>query len=67
MTGWPSKDLFNYDYVPIALTEEEFQFIQACDGNTDNKQNLATILENTNLNLETVRSLQRRQLILLSL
>ena len=67
MTGWPSKDLFNYDYVPIELTEEEFQFIQACDGNTDNKQNLATILENTNLNLETVRSLQRRQLILLSL
>jgi SAM-dependent methyltransferase len=66
MTGWPSKDLFNYDYLPIELTEEEFQFIQACDGNTDNKQNLATILENISLDLETVRSLQRRQLILLS-
>lgn len=67
MTGWASKDLFNYDYLPIELTEEEFQFIQACDANTDSQQNLATILENISLDLETVRSLQRRQLILLSL
>ena len=67
MTGWPSTSLFNYDYLPIELTEDEFQFIQACDANGAVKQNLATILEAVTLDLETVRSLQSRQLILLSL
>ncbi len=66
MTGWPSKSFFNHDYLPTEISEEEFQFIQACDANLDGKQNLETILETVNLDLETVRSLQRRQLIVFS-
>ncbi|HTL89588.1 MAG TPA: class I SAM-dependent methyltransferase, partial [Leptolyngbya sp.] len=33
MDGWESRCLFNCDYQIINLSEEEFQFIKACDGN----------------------------------
>lgn len=66
MDGWPSKCLFNYDYQIVNLTESEFQFLQACDNNTDKKQSLSAILTGSDLSLDRVRSLLQQQLIILS-
>lgn len=66
MDGWPSKCLFNYDYQIVNLTESEFQFLQACDNNTDKKQSLSAILAGSDLSLDRVRSLLQQQLIILS-
>ncbi len=66
MTGWPSPSLFNYDYHPVELSEAEFSFIQDCDHNAETQDTVAQILERSPLPLETVRSLQARQLIILS-
>lgn len=64
MDGWDSRCLFNYDYQIINLGEAEWQFLKACDGNHD--RSIATILETVPLELEGVRSLLQRQLILLT-
>ncbi|MGA9378047.1 MAG: SAM-dependent methyltransferase, partial [Phormidium sp.] len=66
MDGWPSKCLFNYDYQIVNLTESEFQFLQACDHNTDKQQTLSEILTGIDLSLEKVRSLLQQQLIILT-
>jgi len=66
MDGWPSKCLFNYDYQIVNLTESEFQFLQACDRNTDKKQSLSAILTGSDLSLDRVRSLLQQQLIILT-
>lgn len=66
MDGWPSKCLFNYDYQIVNLTESEFEFLQACDRNTDKQQSLSAILTGIDLSLDRVRSLLQQQLIILS-
>ncbi|MFB2834630.1 class I SAM-dependent methyltransferase [Floridanema evergladense] len=66
MDGWPSKCLFNYDYQIVNLTEAEFQFLQACDENTEKQQTLSEILLGMDFSLEKVRSLLQQQLILLT-
>ncbi|MBE9227187.1 class I SAM-dependent methyltransferase [Phormidium sp. LEGE 05292] len=66
MDGWPSKCLFNYDYQIVNLTESEFQFLQACDNNTEKQQTLSEILTGIDLSLEKVRSLLQQQLIILT-
>lgn len=66
MDGWPSKCLFNYDYQIVNLSEEEFEFLQACDANTPKSRTLGEILADAKLGLEGVRSLLNQQLILLT-
>ena len=66
MDGWESHTLFNYDYQIVKLSEEEFQFIRACDANQDQQRTVQTLLQEAPLSLETVRNLQAQQLILLS-
>ncbi|MFB2879970.1 class I SAM-dependent methyltransferase [Floridanema aerugineum] len=66
MDGWPSKCLFNYDYQIVNLTEPEFQFLQACDNNTDKQQTLSEILTGIDLSLDKVRSQIQQQLIILT-
>ena len=61
MHGWPSPTLLNLDYQPITLAPEEFRFMQLCDGKT-----VGEILSETDLSLDGVRSLQQKQLIILS-
>lgn len=65
MEGWESKCLFNYDYQIVNLSEEEFKFLKATDGNTT--QTVREILEAQGIGLETVRSLLQQQLIILDL
>jgi SAM-dependent methyltransferase len=66
MDGWPSKCLFNYDYQIVNLSEEEFEFLQACDTNSAEHRTLGEILANVKLGLEKVRSLVNQQLIMLT-
>ncbi len=66
MNGWPSQHLFDYNYQIISLSDAEFQFLNACDDNADSPRTVGEILTQTQLDLDGVRSLQARQLILLS-
>jgi SAM-dependent methyltransferase len=66
MDGWPSKCLFNYDYEIIKLSEEEFQFLQACEANSGEQRTVGEILDSVNLELKQVRSLLKQQLIVLT-
>ena len=66
MDGWPSRCLFNYDYQIINLSETEFEFLQACDGNSEKNLTLGDILVAAKLGLEEVRLLLNYQLIILT-
>ena len=59
--GWPSKDLFNYDYQPVKLSDLEFEFMQASNGLLTVRE----ILEKLDISLDEVRELQAKQLIIL--
>jgi SAM-dependent methyltransferase len=61
MFGWCSRDIMDYNYMPVTLSEAEFEFMQACDG----QRTVGEILPNCALDSDGVRSLARRQLILL--
>ncbi|MBP0030757.1 class I SAM-dependent methyltransferase [Roseofilum sp. Guam] len=60
--GWPSRSLLNQDYQPVTLSEEQFQLLQACNG----QQTVAQILGETSHNLEQMRFLLEQNLILLT-
>jgi SAM-dependent methyltransferase len=60
--GWPSQSLLNYDFQPVTLSDAEFAFMQACD----ESKTVGEILEDLELSLDEVRSLQQRQLIILA-
>ncbi|ACK71045.1 Methyltransferase type 12 [Gloeothece citriformis PCC 7424] len=62
MYGWPSSSFLDYEYQPVTLTETEFQFLQTCDG----KLTVGEILQGVKLELDEVRSLQDRQLLILT-
>ncbi|MFM7426874.1 MAG: class I SAM-dependent methyltransferase [Elainella sp.] len=64
MEGWDSRTLFNYEYQVVRLSDAEWQFLKACDGNQS--QTVAELLQQTELDLAGVRTLQQQQLILLT-
>lgn len=64
MDGWDSRTLFNCDYQVVKLSEAEWQFLKASDGNPN--QTVGEILQNIEFDLAGVRSLIARQLILLT-
>ncbi|MEW5859577.1 MAG: class I SAM-dependent methyltransferase [Cyanobacteriota bacterium] len=66
MDGWPSRCLFNYDYQIVNLSEAEFEFLQACDVNSEKRRSVKEILASVSLDLESVRSLLKQQLIMLT-
>jgi SAM-dependent methyltransferase len=63
LTGWPSRSLFDYNYTPIELTPEEFQFLQLCDAQPG--ATIAELSRQVPLTLDQIRQLQRRQLLIL--
>jgi SAM-dependent methyltransferase len=65
MQGWPSRSIFDADYQIVELTAAEFAFLEACDHALPTAT-VETCLSDTGLDLAGVRSLQQRQLILLS-
>lgn len=64
--GWPSQQLFNYDYKLVNLSTAEFEFLQGCEVNPAAERTVGEILSDVQMNLESVRSLQSQQLILLT-
>ena len=64
MQGFPSQNFLDFEYKMVKLTDEEYQFMQACHNNTD--VSVGEILNNCELDLKGVRSLFQRQLIVLS-
>jgi SAM-dependent methyltransferase len=62
MDGWPSRGIFNQDYQIVNLSQEEFEFLQACDA----KSTVAEILASIQIELEKVRTLFKQRLILLT-
>lgn len=64
LEGWPSHSLFNYDYEYVQLSELEYQFLENCTAKPSRVGEL--LKELPQLNLDLVRSLQSRQLIILS-
>ena len=66
MEGYPGRNFFNYDYQMVKISEAELDFLQACDNNLEAKLTVKELLSNRDLDLTEVRSLQQRQLIILS-
>ncbi|MEL7051298.1 MAG: class I SAM-dependent methyltransferase [Cyanobacteria bacterium J06588_5] len=64
--GWPSRSFFNYEYQVVSVSEAEFAFMEQCEG-----VSVADALAKSELEgaegLDVVRSLQKRQLIMLAL
>ncbi|HAX74825.1 MAG TPA: SAM-dependent methyltransferase [Cyanobacteria bacterium UBA11372] len=67
MEGWPSQSFFNQDYQIVKLSETEFKFLQACDGNSAMQRTVNEILAEVEIGVEGVRSLINQQLILLTI
>ncbi len=61
LQGWPSQQIFDYNYQVVELSNSEFAFMQASDGN----KTVEEILRQVSIGLNEVRSLQSRQLILI--
>ena len=65
--GWQdSQRFFNPDYQVVQLSDAEWQFLRACDGNAASQKTVAQILAAGDASLEDVRSLHQQQLILLA-
>ena len=66
MEGYPGLSFFNYDYQMISISESELAFLKDCDRASEANLTVAELIKTHNLSLEDVRSLQARQLIILS-
>jgi hypothetical protein len=64
MDGWDSRTLFNFDYQIVTLTDDQWAFLKAADGNV--QQTVGQILESVPGGLEMVRSLLQQQLLMLT-
>ena len=60
--GFPASSIFNYDYQLIRLSEDEIEFMKACNGNSTVQE----ILNKVQLDLEKVKELQKQQLIMVT-
>ena len=65
MQGFPSKNFFNFEFQMEKLSDDEYEFMLACDENREHKT-VAEILADCKLDLTGVRSLFERQLIIFS-
>jgi SAM-dependent methyltransferase len=65
--GWESKNLFNYNWQLINLSDAEFAFMQACDVNQTQRLTVGQILQGMDFSIDNVRSLLDRKLIMLQI
>jgi SAM-dependent methyltransferase len=64
--GWrDGQQFFNHDYRIVKLSDPEWKFLLACDGNQTPEKTVEQLLQTVNVSLAEVRSLQKQQLILL--
>ena len=64
MQGFPSKSFLNFEYQMEKLSDDEYEFMKACEDNE--QKTVKDILDSCQLDLTRVRSLFDRQLIILS-
>ncbi|MEL7511468.1 MAG: class I SAM-dependent methyltransferase [Cyanobacteria bacterium J06554_3] len=71
MEGWPSRSFFNFDYQVVTINEAEFAFMKQCGPTAAGQATVGDILVEMGGEqadgLAMVRSLQKRQLIMLAL
>ena len=65
LSAWPSQTFFDPNYQLITLSDEEYTFLQACES-AGGKESIAAICQRTKLDLNGVRALHQRQLLLLT-
>ena len=63
MQGFPSQSFLDFEYKMVHLSDEEYQFMQACY-QPESSQTVGSILDHCQLDLAGVRSLWQRQLII---
>ena len=66
MQGFPSQNFLNFEYQMEKLSDEEYEFMLACNENAEGKT-VSELLSECQLDLTGVRSLFARQLIILSI
>ncbi|BDT10356.1 class I SAM-dependent methyltransferase [Arthrospira platensis] len=72
LNGWPSQTVFDCNYHLVTLSDDEFEFLKACetnstaDGTVENPRTVGDILAAVQLDISGVRSLLSRQFILLT-
>lgn len=66
LSGWPGRSFFGPDYQVVDLSDREYDFLQACEAHRG-ELTVAELLKLAPLELDSVRSLQRQQLLLLSI
>ena len=64
MQGFPSKNFLNFEYQMEKLSDDEYEFMKACEDSE--QKTVKDILDSCQLDLTRVRSLFDRQLIILS-
>ncbi|MGD1896102.1 MAG: class I SAM-dependent methyltransferase [Phormidesmis sp.] len=65
--GWPSRSFFNYEYQVVSISDEAFAFMEKCEDAISVAEALASSGLAEESGLDLVRSLQKRQLIMLTL
>ena len=66
MQGFPSQNFLNFEYQMEKLSDDEYEFMLACQENAEGKT-VSELLSECQLDLTGVRSLFARQLIVLSI
>ncbi|MGD2181040.1 class I SAM-dependent methyltransferase [Lusitaniella coriacea] len=66
MESWPGRNIFDGNYQLVNLSETEFTFLEACDRNSEQQDTVGKIIAEKDLDLAVARSLQQKQLILLT-
>ncbi len=64
--GWESKNLLDYQFKPVVINDRELTFMRHCDGNENEQLKVDDILAKVDFSLDEVRSLIKKQLIMLN-
>lgn len=65
LQGFPSQSFLDFEYQMVHLSDDEYQFMLACEKNTEKQASVGDILSSCDLDITGVRSLFNRQLIIL--
>lgn len=65
LQGFPSQSFLDFEYQMVHLSDDEYQFMLACDKNTEKQSSVGDILSSCDLDITGVRSLFKQQLIIL--
>jgi SAM-dependent methyltransferase len=67
LDGWKnSPNFLNHEYEIVSLSESEWQFLLACEGQETQRKTVGEMLQTVEASLEGVRSLQKQQLVFLT-